>query len=48
MHLSVKEKDEPVVEVTLSVPNKETAEAVCINWKKKNQEIYQYLVGQLF
>lgn len=48
VHLSVKEKDEPVVEVTLSVPNKETAEAVCINWKKKNQEIYQYLVGQLF
>ena len=48
VHLSVKEKDEPVVEVTLSVPNKETDEAVCINWKKKNQEIYQYLVGQLF
>lgn len=48
VHLSVKEKDVSVVEVTLSVPNKETAEAVCVNWKKKNQEIYQYLAGQLF
>lgn len=48
VRLAVKEKDATVVEVTLSVPNKETAEAVCINWKKKNQEIYQYLVGQLF
>lgn len=48
VHLSAREKDVPVVEITLSVPNKETAEAVCINWKKKNQEIYQYLAGQLF
>jgi DNA-binding PadR family transcriptional regulator len=48
VHLTVKEKDVTVVEVTLSVPNEETAEAVCLNWKKKNQDIYQYLIGQLF
>lgn len=48
VHLTVKEKDVTVVEITLSVPNKETAEAVCTNWQKKNQDIYQYLAGQLF
>lgn len=48
VHLTAKEKDVTVVNVTLSVPNEETAEAVCLNWKKKNQEIYQYLIGQLF
>ena len=48
VHLTAKEKDVTVVEVTLSVPNEETAEAVCLNWKKKNQDIYQYLIGQLF
>ena len=48
VHLTVKEKDATVVEITLSVPNKETAEAVCTNWQKKNQDLYQYLAGQLF
>lgn len=48
VHLTVKEKDVTVVDITLSVPNQDTAEAVCSNWKKKNQNIYQYLIGQLF
>lgn len=48
VHLTAKEKDVTVVEITLSVPNEETAEAVCTNWQKKNQDIYQYLAGQLF
>lgn len=48
VHLTAKEKDVTVVELTLSVPNRDTAETVCNNWKKKNQEIYQYLAGQLF
>ena len=48
VHLTVKEKDTTVVEITLSVPNTETAEAVCTNWQKKNQDLYQYLAGQLF
>ena len=48
VHLTVKEKDATVVKITLSVPNKETAEAVCTNWQKKNQDLYQYLAGQLF
>ncbi len=48
VHLTAKEKDVTVVEVTLSVPNEDTAEIVCSNWQKKNQDIYQYLTGQLF
>ena len=48
VHLTAKEKDVTVVELTLSVPNRDTAETVCNNWKKKNQDIYQYLAGQLF
>lgn len=48
VRLTVKEKDVTVVEITLSVPNQESAEAVCANWQKKNQDIYQYLAGQLF
>ena len=48
VHLTVKEKDATVVDITLSVPNEDTAEAICTNWKKKNQEIYRYLAGQLF
>lgn len=47
-HLIAKEKDITMVEITLSVPDEDTASAICVNWQKKNQEIYQYLTGQLF
>lgn len=47
-HLRAKEKNVTLIEVTLSVPDEETASAICGNWQKKNQEIYRYLVGELF
>lgn len=47
-HLIAKDRDTNLVELTLSVPTKEVAEAICDNWQKKNQEIYQYLIQQLF
>lgn len=47
-HLQAKEKGVTVVEVTLSVPDEDTASAICANWQKKNQDIYQYLIRQLF
>lgn len=47
-HLTAKEKDVTVVEITLSVPDEDIASAICANWQKKNQEIYQYLTTQLF
>ncbi len=47
-HLLAKEKDVKLVEITLSVPDENTASAICANWQKKNQDIYRYLIGQLF
>ena len=47
-HLIAKEKDVTLVEITLSVPDEETASSICANWHKKNQDIYQYLTSTLF
>ena len=47
-HLMAKERDITMIDITLSVPAKEVAAAICDNWQKKNQDIYQYLVSQLF
>lgn len=47
-HLLAKEKGITLVELTLSVPDEDTASAICDNWQKKNQEIYRYLISQLF
>lgn len=46
--LVAKEKGVRIVEITLSVPDEETAASICDNWQKKNQAIYQYLIEQLF
>jgi len=45
--LVAKEKDVNLVDITISVPTQEFASAICDNWQKKNQEIYQYLMEQL-
>ena len=47
-HLVAQERGITLVDITLSVPMENTAAAICDNWQKKNQEIYQYLVEQLF
>lgn len=47
-HLRAKEKDVTVVEITLSVPDEDTASAICANWQTRNQDVYQYLVKNLF
>lgn len=47
-HLVAKEKNVKLVDITLSVPTKESAAAICDNWQRKNQEIYQYLIKELF
>lgn len=46
--LVAKDKGITLIDLTLSVPSEETAAAICDNWQNKNQEIYQYLIGQLF
>lgn len=46
--LTAKERDICLVDITLSVPSEEAASAICDNWQKKNEEIYQYLTKELF
>ena len=47
-HLVAKDRGIRLVDITLSVPTEEIASDICDNWQKKNQEIYQFLVQQLF
>lgn len=48
VRLIVKDRDISLVDLKLSVPTEAMAETICDNWKEKNQDIYQYLVDQLF
>ena len=47
-HLVAKDRDIRLVDITISVPTEETESAICDNWQKKNQEIYQVLGQRLF
>ncbi|MBQ4259073.1 MAG: DUF4364 family protein [Lachnospiraceae bacterium] len=47
-HLIVKERGVNLVDLTMSVPTEEIAASICDNWQKKNQDIYQYLISELF
>lgn len=47
-HLVAKDKGINLIDLTISVPVEETAISICDNWQTKNQEIYQYLISQLF
>lgn len=47
-HLVAKDREINLVDITISVPTQELAAAICDNWQKKNQEIYKYLIEQLF
>lgn len=47
-HLTATDRGIRLVDITLSVPGEAIASDICDNWQKKNQEIYQFLVQQLF
>ena len=47
-HLVANDKEVILMDITLSVPLEETAAAICDNWQRKNQDIYRYLIDQLF
>lgn len=38
-HMLAKEKGVKILEITLSVPDEDTASAICANWQNKNQDI---------
>lgn len=46
--LVAKERDTDLISITLSVPTEELASSVCCNWQKKNKDIYQHLIRELF
>lgn len=46
--LLIKERGIHLMDLTLSLPTKEMAAAVCDNWQKRSQEVYQALTGLLF
>lgn len=43
----IKEKDQPVIELTLNLPKEEQAQAVCLQWNEKYYEVYEYLMDML-
>lgn len=43
----VLENQDPLIDLTLSVPTENEAQSVIANWHKKNQEVYAWLMSQL-
>lgn len=43
----VLEGQEPLIDLTLSVPTESEAKAIVSSWHKKNQEVYAWLMSQL-
>jgi len=47
VELKVVERDTTVIEIHLMVPSKENAETICRNWRKKNADVYAYVLNSL-
>ena len=43
----VRERNSTLIDLTVSVPSGEQAQAVCAHWKEKSQEIYAYIMKNL-
>ena len=46
--LIAKDNGSTLVSITLTVPTEEIAAGICENWRRNNEEIYQYLIDKLF
>lgn len=46
--LKVMERNDPVMEIRLQVPDKGLAEEICRRWPDKNEKIYNSLIENLF
>lgn len=46
--LVAKDRGISLIDMTLSVPTKDLAENICDNWQKKNQDVYQFIIKELF
>ncbi len=47
VRMVARDKKALLIDLTLSVPDKELAQNMCDNWDKKNEEIYQFLMTTL-
>lgn len=47
VHCQVKEGDSTLIELSLSVPLEEQANAMCSKWKDASQEIYDFIMHKL-
>lgn len=43
----VMEQQEPLIDLTLSVPSEGEAQKIAANWQKKNQDIYAWIMAEL-
>lgn len=46
--LSIKERNQTLLEIKLMVPTKEQAIHICDSWQDKSEEIYAYLITQVW
>ncbi len=46
-HLSVIERDTPIIDLTLVVTTEEEATRLCNNWREKSSDVYAYLMSSL-
>lgn len=47
VHCEIREGKTTLFDISVSVPDKEQAEAMCYHWEKKNQEIYSFVMQTL-
>lgn len=47
VHCEVREGKTTLIELSLSVPDREQAELMCSNWKERSQEIYAFAMKEL-
>lgn len=47
-HMVAIERDTPIMDLTMSVPDEEIAAHMCDSWERNAQEIYKILVEKLF
>ncbi|SEA32728.1 protein of unknown function [Oribacterium sp. KHPX15] len=47
VHAEVREENSILYALDINVPDKESAERMCVRWSEKNQEIYAFIVKQL-
>lgn len=47
VRLRVLEKEDPLIDLTLTVPTEAQADSICNHWKEKNQQLYAHLMREL-